>query len=265
MGVIRSIIEKLSRGRVLRRNIMVQGVSLPILVSPDAQLKYLKPGLKAFDQDLIEIAENYLKENSNVWDVGANVGVFAFAASTVASKGSVLAIEADDWLIGLLRRSAQFKQYRGRDLSILPVAISRENSVASFLIAKRGRASNALAEAGGRSQMGGVRMKQFVPTLTLDTLLKSFSKPDFVKIDVEGAEYMVLQGANELIEHVRPIFYIEVGQDVAEDVLSLFTSKKYLACNFFGEVLSEGLLSNSFFVPEEKRSDLLPKKWTTAS
>ena len=114
------------------------------------------------------------------------MGVFTFAASSVAHKGTVVSIEADIWLANILRKTAMFKEYSNNTICVLPVAISNDNSIASFMVAKRGRASNALEAAGGRSQMGGVREKQYVPTLTLDTLLKTFPPPDFVKIDVEG-------------------------------------------------------------------------------
>jgi Methyltransferase FkbM domain len=132
-----------------------------------------------------------------------------------------------------------------------------ENSVASFVVAARGRASNALETASGsRSEMGGVREKQFVPTLTMDTLLKSFPNPDFIKIDIEGAEYMAIQSATEVINNVRPIFYIEVGHEVSHQIFEIFHQAKYTAFDKEGKPLSSNSLFdaffNVFFVPEEK-------------
>ncbi len=206
---IRTALEHLSRGKVIKRYMIVKGIRTPLLVTPDAQIKLLKPGANAFDKDLIRIAERFLKEKSNVWDIGANVGVFTFAAAAVANKGMILSVEADTWLTGILRRSAQLKENNEKDIRVLPVAISEMNSVASFMIAKRGRASNALEVVGGRSQMGGVREKQYVPTLTIDTLLGSFPEPDFIKIDVEGAELLALKGASKVISSIRPVFTLK--------------------------------------------------------
>ena len=157
MKILRKITERLSRGKVIKRKITVSGNTVSIFVSPDAQLKYLKLGSRAFDQDLIRIAEENLNENSNVWDVGANVGVFTFAASSVAHKGVVLAIEADIWLASIIRKTTNLEEHLNKNIHVLPAAISNSNSVASFMVAKRGRASNALETAGGRSEMGGVR------------------------------------------------------------------------------------------------------------
>ena len=254
MNILRTIVERASRGKVLERWITVNGKTIPLLISPDAQLKYLKLGSGAFDHDLINIAEQHLTENSNVWDVGANVGVFSFAAASIAHKGTVVSIEADIWLANILRKSAMFKEYSNNTICVLPVAISNDNSVASFMVAERGRASNALEVVGGRSQMGGVREKQYVPTLTLDSLLNTFPPPDFVKIDVEGAEYMVLQGAKNLIKNIRPKFYIEVGSNVSIKILNLFQSSGYVAYDPQGNKLTDSCAPNTLFCPEENES-----------
>ena len=195
MITLRRILEKLARGKRLRRHIYVKGQRVPIIVSPDAQLKYLKSGAEAFDFDLIRITEIFLNNDSVVWDVGANVGVFTYAAASVARNGVVVSVEADIWLADLLGRTRRLPEYADIDIRILPVALSRDDGVAILQIASRGRASNSLEEAGGRSQMGGVREKQYVPSLKMDTLLSTMPKPDFVKIDVEGAEEFVLREA----------------------------------------------------------------------
>jgi FkbM family methyltransferase len=252
MKLLRTIAERLSRDKTIKRKIKAGGKRIPILVSPDAQLKYLKWGDGAFDRDLINIAEKYLRPNSNVWDVGANVGIFTFAASSIAFEGTVVAIEADIWLANILRKTASFKEYSTKNICVLPVAVSDKNSISSFLVAARGRASNALEAAGGRSQMGGVREKQYVPTLTMDTILDSLPAPDFVKIDVEGAELMVVQGASRLINEIRPTFYIEVGSDVSRQIAAVFQAANYIALSPQGERLTDTLPSNTFFIPQER-------------
>lgn len=249
---LRKILELLARGRALKRHFKVNGVSVPLWVSPDAQLKYLKLGDGSFDADLIRIAEKHLSPSSIVWDVGANVGVFTFAAASIAKSGVVLSIEADCWLATLLRKTLLFPFYCERDVRILPVAVGSEDSVAQFQIAARGRASNSMKEAGGRSTMGGVRELQYVPTLKLDTLLASQPAPDFVKIDIEGAELIALRGGTKLISDVRPIFYIEVGRDVSQAVFDLFAGNGYVGFSHNYDPLQGDCDNNSFFVPSEK-------------
>ena len=249
MSLFRKVLERLSRGRIVKRRISVGGRRGGILVTPDAQLKYLKLGSSAFDQDLIEIAEKYIGDDDTVWDIGANVGVFTFAAGLRSKTGTVLAVEPDNWLAQLLRRTAKFDDYAENNICVLSAAVSNENSVASFLIAERGRASNALSQAGGRSQMGGVRETLYVPTLTLDRLLERFQVPNFVKIDIEGAELMALESAVNLINDVRPKFYIEVGENVSSQIYTIFKAANYSCIDPVTHKALTHCVENTLFIP----------------
>ncbi len=246
--MIRRLVERLARGKVLRRTIQVAGQRVPIHISPDAQLKYLKPGARAFDADLLALAEQRLSADSVVWDVGANVGTFAVAAAAVAQRGQVVAIEADIWLAGLLRRTAAEPVYGGR-IQVVPCAVAATCGVARFVIAARGRASNALEVSGGRSQMGGAREVVLVPTLPLDTLLDTLPAPSFVKIDVEGAELAVLHGAERLLREVRPSVYIEVDEGSSAEVYALFTGYGYDALDPATDQPLGHCIENTLFVP----------------
>jgi hypothetical protein len=74
--------------------------------------------------ELFSLAEKLIRPGDVVWDVGANVGLFTFAAAAkTGPTGKVLAIEPDPWLGTLLRRSAaqeiqsgifQIKQFEDR-------------------------------------------------------------------------------------------------------------------------------------------------------
>jgi FkbM family methyltransferase len=225
--LLRSLVEYLARGVVLRRRLPADFDRTPLFVSPDAQLKYLSVGEGAFDERLLNVAREFIGESDVVWDVGANVGVFTFAAASKAKSGQVLALEPDLWLAMLIERSARLKRNRELNVSVLAAACSDHDGAATFLIAERGRASNALEAAGGRSQMGGVRQRKVVPQLRLDTLLGSFPPPTFVKIDVEGAELDVLKGASKLLQQVRPKLFVEVGEANRQGVTAILRDADY--------------------------------------
>jgi FkbM family methyltransferase len=113
------------------------------------------------------------------------------------------------------------------DVNVLCTAVSDRQDIARFLVASRGRSSSSLETAGYRTQAAGTRYSQHVPTTTLDRLLAHFPKPDVVKIDVEGAERLVLDGAHDVLTAVRPRFYIEVGGAQNADVTSVFRKHEY--------------------------------------
>lgn len=226
-NVLRRIAERASRGVIIKRRLPASVGGANIYVSPDSQLKYLKLGRDAFDTALLRLAQTYVKRDWVVWDVGANVGVFTFAAAGVAAGVQVLAIEPDIWLAQLLHRSRALGENRSLNVKVLSAAIAQRNGVSEFAIAMRGRASNYLPSANGLTQAGGAREVVEVATLTLDTLLDSFTAPTFLKVDVEGAEILVLRGAHKLLSEVRPMMYIEVGEQNADEVAEILARYRY--------------------------------------
>lgn len=58
-------------------------------------------------------------------------------------------------------------------------------------------------------------------------MLNDFGKPDIVKIDVEGAEVLVLRGAQRLLAECRPLIYIEVCGEPAKEVFSILQQHGY--------------------------------------
>lgn len=222
----RSLLERAMRGRTFWRRLPRDLGSTAILCSGDARLQHFKPGEAAFDPELLQLAREWLSEDSVVWDVGANIGVFSLAAASRVRKGSILAIEPDPWIFGLLARSAN-RLETGR-VRPLCTAISDNVGIADLAIAERGRASNFLARFDGRSQAGGVRLFQSVPLLTLDVLSDSLAAyPTHIKIDVEGAEWAVLQGGRKILATARPKLFVEVGPDTEDLVTGYLESLGY--------------------------------------
>ncbi|MGC1861958.1 MAG: FkbM family methyltransferase [Methylocystis sp.] len=213
--MFRSIVERLMRNRRIKRR-LPNGV--PIYLSPDSQLKYLKSN---FDIDLSEMAEKFVTNSSVVWDVGANCGVMAFNA---AKARQILAIEADPFLAHLIQESVALN---GVPVTVVAAAAFSHSSLAEFSIARRGRASNYLTAVGGHTQAAGERSRIVVPTITLDSLLERFDPPTFIKMDVEGAEVEVLEGAKSILSKARPIFYFEAGTATTDRCNQIFASGGY--------------------------------------
>lgn len=121
-------------------------------------------------------------------------------------------------------------------------------------------ASNALAQYAGRSEMGGVREKQLVPVLSLDDVLRSMTPPAVVKIDVEGAEATIFQGASQLLHKARPLIYVEVGSQNVGKVAEPLHSAQYDLFDpsqpLRGQAPLETCAWNTLAIPREKRQNL---------
>jgi FkbM family methyltransferase len=225
LKVARTLLERFSRGRVLRRHLSEDFGSVPILVSPDASLRFWKPRLES---DLFEFAREFVQPGSVVWDVGANVGLLSIAAAQRAgASGKVIAVEADIWLAGLLRKSAAMQPASSAPIQVIPAAISNAPAVASLHVVQRCRAGNFLDGSGGSSQTGGVRETVSVLTITLDWLLEQEGKPSVLKIDVEGAESNVLDGARRVMAEAQPVILCEVRDRTCDYVTEILLRYGY--------------------------------------
>lgn len=221
-SILRSTLKYLFRGTAFKRRLPG---GTRIFVTTESQLAWLKPGRLAFDSELLRIVDEFILPNSIVWDIGANIGVFSFAAAAKGAK--VLAIEADPVMVSLMLRSKALPSNKKLKLEVLSAAVSDRAGVSKLQFSPNGRAGNALV-AVIDTQPGRKFSKEsvLVPTVTLDKLL-SLSNPSFVKIDVEGAELLVLQGASRLLENVRPTIYCECYKENATKTAAIFHRYRY--------------------------------------
>ena len=224
---LRHAFEILGRNVSYVRKLPVEYGGGHCVVSPEAGLRYLGR-IASADPVLLELSRLLVQKNDIVWDIGANVGLFSVAASFFAGPaGEVISVEPDNWLVGLLRRTASLRNRdRQSPIEVIPCAVSSEETLAKFCIAERGRSSNAL-EGLGSTQMGGVRETNTVATIRLDWLLERRKSPALIKVDVEGAEAAVLSGATKLLTAVRPLLIIEVAGENAAAVTSSLASAHY--------------------------------------
>lgn len=224
---LRRLTERATRGWVIRRRLPREFGGAPLLVTPEAALRYLFHPMERVDPALLNFARDFVNPGDTVWDIGANVGLFTFAAAARAQAGGrVVALEADVWLTQLLRRSAALQGPSTATVEILPAAASERVEPRTFAIAERGRATNAL-EGYGSSQTGGFRRHETVMAVSLDWLANHYPPPRVLKIDVEGAELEVLKGAAKLLREARPVLACEVSSEVRREVGALLRALDY--------------------------------------
>jgi FkbM family methyltransferase len=223
--LLRSALEQATHRIVVRRRLPAPFGAARIYVSSEGGLRFLGRGMARVDPALLRLAAETVRRGDTVWDIGANLGLFSFAAAVAAGpSGRVLAVEPDTVLAGLLRRSAAVNHGHA-PVDVLPAAVSDEESVARFHIARRSRSTNHL-DGFGTSQAGGVRSRQLVPALTLDWLAARLAPPDVIKIDVEQAEAAVLAGSSRVLGLASAII-CEVAAHNSAAVQDLLTTHGY--------------------------------------
>jgi len=219
---LRKLLKIIFKNKSIKKKINYKDYSLPIYVSPDSQLKYLKNN---FDEQFIKIIESNMIKNKTVLDIGANCGVFGFMCLLIKKSKKIYFFEPDLFLSNLIQRSIDIN--RLNDIcTIIPLALSKKNQFISFDISDNGRASNSISKFGG-SQKGNIRNTNEVYAMKLDQLIDDINGDIFIKVDVEGGEVEFIDGAKKFIKNKKPTILIEVSLKNKEKVISFFKSLNY--------------------------------------
>ena len=149
-----------------------------------------------------------LEPGATFVDVGANVGFHTFlAASLVGPRGLVLAVEANAENCRLLQLSKTDNQ--ADNVTVLPFALDREAGVRYL--------SSHLGTNGGLVPDEREHLLSGRGTTVYATTLDDIAPPrvDVIKVDVEGAEFRVLDGGRKTLERDKPLIVMEFSCEMA--------------------------------------------------
>jgi FkbM family methyltransferase len=161
----------------------------------------------AYEPHVPAFMRNYIKPGMNVIDIGANIGYFTMLASTlVGDNGGVIAFEPNSENARLILLDIEIN--RARNVRLLPVALSNSMGNAYF--------STHLGSNGGFLPSSAEILQSaqcvVVPIFRLDQLIHD--RVDVMKIDVEGAEGLVVDGGWSTIENRRPVVVTEFSPEM---------------------------------------------------
>jgi FkbM family methyltransferase len=150
----------------------------------------------------IDSLSTVVAEGSTVIDVGANIGFFSLRfADWVGPTGHVIAIEPEKQNMRSLHRRVERAGLTDVVSCVEAAATARAGEVKLAL--NRGHpGDHHLAQEG-----------EPVAAVTLDEVVVGDARPvTLVKIDVQGAEPLVLAGASDLITRHHPAIFIEIHE-----------------------------------------------------
>lgn len=185
-------------------------------------LRYAKGGWENYEKKTIEVFYNWCRLHPGVLvlDVGSSTGIFTAAALVAHHKNEVISFDADASSLSILVDFCRFvstgrlQVVRGLITSSSTYPTDLKTAVAeSKKYLHDPTASNAQAKYVCLNHSSA----EGIPKYSLDNLLQDLDlkgRPLMVKVDVEGAELLVLQGARQILRRHRPVLLVEVHPEL---------------------------------------------------
>jgi FkbM family methyltransferase len=158
-----------------------------------------------FEAGPIDRLRAFVPAGSLVIDVGANVGFFTLRfADWTGSEGKVIAIEPEEQNYSSLIAALKRADLLGRVETLKAVAAA-ESGMTHLELNPLHPADHKLSRDGAGHPVNAV---------TLDALVldKGPSRPALVKIDVQGAEILVLRGMTQILHAAGPALFVELSE-----------------------------------------------------
>ena len=189
--------------------------TLPIPAIQGGKFLFLHPYFMNHGQcepDLQSYLKSVLKPGNTFIDVGANFGFHTLLASKLVGKaGKVIAFEPSPENLKFLQYHCRINFLKNVFIFSKAVGNTTNDSIEFILVDGGKHSSNSLTITKDVPYIAESQKQIInVPITTIDKTCQELDlAPDIIKIDVEGAELLVLQGASETIKRHRPIVFLD--------------------------------------------------------
>ncbi len=151
--------------------------------------------LREFEPEIVKIFKEYIKPGDTVLDIGANIGYHTLLASKLGAK--VYAFEPEPETFKLLQKNVE---YNNCVAVLINKAVSDKNGTVTLYINPDNNGGHSLEYKHEKSvEVEAVALDEYFPDL----------KPDFIKMDIEGAEYHALLGMKRMLNDMNVKMVVE--------------------------------------------------------
>jgi len=212
--------------------------------SPNRINKFRIETFSSKEPETLKWIENF-EENGVLWDIGANIGLYTCYAAKLKNT-SVYAFEPSVFNIELLTKNVFLNQL-SKKVTIVPLPLVDKIKESEFNLTSKdiGGSNSTFSKDytydGSKLKkefhykMLGINMNDCVNVLKI-------KQPDYIKIDVDGIEHLILEGGNQVLRQTRSVL-VEVDEKFT---LQVEKTKKYLT-------------ESGLKLTEKKHSDLIEK------
>ena len=164
---------------------------------------------EGWEPETIKIFDEFLDKNHSYIDIGANIGPSVLYGSQLARH--CFAIEPDPIAFQELKNNIELNDHLKTHITLSKYCISDSIGTAKLFVP-----AERLEDGGGgiSSLLNYKHTKNFweVQTTTIQQFIQSFSITDcnFIKIDIEGAEFDLIPSMSNYLKNQKPTLFIEI-------------------------------------------------------
>jgi FkbM family methyltransferase len=173
-----------------------------------------------------------IKPGWTIVDIGAHIGAFSIKiAKEVGNLGRIIAIEPHPYNFEIMNQNLLINNIQ--NVMVFKYALSEKCGHVKLYIGETSYGHSITPERNLLVQDPHAYSKSMdVPTITLSNLFKDLhlGNLDLVKIDVEGAELLVLKGGEEVLSQVRRLIidvdhYPQEGEEICDFLQEALSAK----------------------------------------
>lgn len=176
------------------------------------------------------------KENLIFWDIGANIGLYSIYNSLKHPKSTIIAFEPSSSNLRVLTRNISINNLE-KNIKVVPIPLTNKKNIFQEMNEGQFVEGGALNSFGEKFDFEG---KEFKPTMKynlLGTTINYFLEnsildiPDYIKIDVDGIEHLILEGGDKFLNNKKvKSLSIEINESFKEQydkVLNLMNKYEF--------------------------------------
>ena len=172
------------------------------------------------------------KENLIFWDIGANIGLYSIYNSLKNVNSTTIAFEPSSSNLRVLTRNISINNLEN-NIKVVPIPLTNKQNMFQLMNESNFMEGGALNSFGDSIDAEGKEFKANMKYTLFGTTMNYFIEnsildiPDYIKIDVDGIEHLILAGGSKFLKDKKiKSLLIEINENFKEQSENIFNLMK---------------------------------------
>lgn len=206
--------------------------------TPNENTKWRIENFYKLESEILRWIDSFEKTNNLIfWDIGSNIGVYSIYNSLKHPDSTSISFEPSAANLQILCRNISLNEFK--NIKVFPIALTKKENHFSMMQSSSvelepGAAHNTFGESfdyEGKKLKKTSNYYMFGTSINYVLENKILEVPDYIKIDVDGIEHLILEGANNFLKNKKiKSLVIEINEnfeDHFERILKIMKENEF--------------------------------------